>query len=218
MPVWIFVKTTDIAKVWKGLIQPVRNLLRPSVFLISLIPLLLMILAVVNNDLGPDPAKALALDTGRWTLRFLLLCLLVTPLREMTGWSKLAPLRRTLGLYAWFYATLHFLVYVIFLLQLRWFEISDDILERPYITVGFLAFLMLCVLASTSNKFMMRHLGRRWKKLHRLVYVVGALGIIHLTWILRTDITDAVFYATILLLLLGYRLLAYLRRYRLSKV
>lgn len=187
------------------------NLLRPSAFLASLVPLLLIVLAIFTNDLGPDPAKALALDTGRWALRFLLLCLLISPLREITGWPKLIPLRRTFGLYAWFYATLHLLVYVFLLLQLRWFEIWDDILERPYITVGFLAFLMLCVLALTSNKYMMRKLGRRWKRLHRLVYFAGGLGVLHLAWILRTDVTDAVFYGSILVLLLGYRLFAYIR-------
>lgn len=180
--------------------------LRVAIFFISLLPLVLIIVRVVANELGPDPAKTLATETGLWALRFLLLSLAVTPLRELTGWSKVAVLRRMIGLFAWFYASVHFFVYLMFLLQWRWYEIFDDIIERPYITVGFSAFLMLTALGVTSNKPMMRKLGRNWKRLHRLVYLAAMLALIHLTWILRTDLTDAVFYGSILLLLLGYRL------------
>tara|TARA_R100001377_G_scaffold84560_1_gene68384 strand:- start:248 stop:712 length:465 start_codon:yes stop_codon:yes gene_type:complete len=139
----------------------------------------------------------------------LLLSLAITPLRNMGGWPKLFPYRRTFGLFALFYASLHFAIYLVFLLQLRWSEISEDILERPYITVGFTAFLMLVALGVTSTKAMMRRMGRHWRQLHKLVYLINVLGLIHLIWILRTDLTEAVFYASILLPLLAYRVYKY---------
>ena len=179
------------------------------VFLICLLPFARLLYGAVQNTLGPDPADTLAVETGSWTLRFLLLSLAITPLRNLSGWAKLLPYRRTLGLFALFYASVHFLTYVVFLLQLRWSEIFDDILERPYITVGFLAFLILLVLGSTSSKAMMRRLGRRWKQLHRLVYLANILALIHLIWILRTDLTEAVIYGSILLPLLVYRAYRY---------
>lgn len=166
----------------------------------------LLIARIFTNDLGPDPAKTLATETGLWALRFLLFSLAMTPLRELTGWTKVIVLRRMIGLFAWFYACLHFFVYLMFLLQWRWYEVFDDIIERPYITVGFSAFLILTALGVTSNKPMMRKLGKNWKRLHRLVYLAAILALIHLTWILRTDVTDAVFYGSILFLLLGYRI------------
>ncbi len=185
---------------------------RVAVFCISLLPLGLLVRGIVANELGPDPADTLSLETGRWALRFLLLSLAITPLRELTGWVQVTVLRRMLGLYAWFYAALHLLVYLMFLLQWRWSEISSDILERPYITVGFTAFIILTALGVTSNRAMMRRLGRNWKKLHRLVYLAALLALLHLIWILRTDITDAVIYGSITALLLGYRLFRYLRK------
>lgn len=177
-----------------------------SVFVLGLVPFVILCFGVATNSLGPDPADTLAAETGEWTLRFLLLSLAITPLRAIGGWPKLFPYRRTFGLFALFYAMLHFLVYILFLLQLRWSEISEDILERPYITVGFTAFLILCVLGLTSTKAMMRRLGPRWRQLHKLVYVANILALIHLFWILRTDLAEAVFYASILLPLLAYRL------------
>ena len=171
-----------------------------------------MLQRIALNDLGPDPAKTLSLETGRWALRFLLISLAITPLRELSGLPKLILLRRMLGLYAWFYAALHLLVYLMFLLQWRWSEIGSDILERPYITVGFTAFLILTALGVTSNKAMMRRLGRNWKRLHRLIYLAAPLALLHLIWILRTDLFDAVFYGTILVLLLGYRVVRYAQR------
>lgn len=165
-----------------------------------------MVAGVVQNDLGADPARTLAQDTGRWALRFLLMSLTVTPVREVFRLVALAPLRRTLGLFSLFYASIHFLVYILFLLELRWSEIGGDILERPYITVGFVAFLILVALGVTSPKSMVRLLGRRWKPLHRLVYLSIVLAIMHLVWILRTDLFDAFLYGGIAVLLLGYRL------------
>lgn len=181
------------------------------VLVIALLPFALLVMGVIQNSLGADPARTLALDSGRWSLRFLLASLAITPLREVFGLTILAPLRRSLGLYALFYASLHFLVYGIFLLELRWSEIGSDILERPYITVGFTAFLILIVLGITSPRSMVRRLGKKWKALHRLVYAAAILSIIHLTWILRTDLFDAVIYGSILLLLLLYRVVGFLK-------
>lgn len=190
------------------------KIMRWVVFVICLLPLSLLVMGAINNSLGPDPADTLVTETGEWTFRFLLLSLAITPLRNIGGWPKLFPYRRTFGLFALFYASLHFLCYLLFLLQLRWFEISEDILERPYITVGFAAFVMLVVLGVTSSRAMVRRLGRRWKRLHQIVYAVNVLALIHLIWILRTDLTEAVIYASILFPLLAYR--AY--RYFASKV
>lgn len=175
------------------------------VFLLALLPMAVLVVGVLTNTLGPDPADTLAAETGEWTFRFLLLSLAITPLRNIGGWPKVFPYRRTFGLFALFYASLHFLVYLLFLLQLRWSEIFEDIVERPYITVGFSAFVLLVVLGVTSTKKMMRRLGRRWKQLHKLVYLINILALIHLVWILRTDLAEAVIYASILLPLLAYR-------------
>lgn len=180
-----------------------------SVFCLGMVPFLVLLYRALSNNLGPDPADTLAAETGEWTLRFLLLSLAITPLRNIGGWPKLFPYRRTFGLFALFYASLHFVIYLVFLLQLRWSEISEDILERPYITVGFTAFLMLVALGVTSTKAMMKRMGRRWRQLHKLVYLINILGLIHLIWILRTDLTEAVFYASILLPLLAYRAYKY---------
>lgn len=180
--------------------------LRIGVFAVSLLPFLHLVYGAATGGLGADPADTLALESGRWSLRFLLICLAITPLRELTGLVRLAPLRRMLGLYALFYASVHFLVYLVFLLELRWSEIGEDIVQRPYITVGFLAFLILVALGITSNRPMMRRLGRRWRPLHRLIYPATALALLHLVWILQQDLTDAVIYGIIFLLLMAYRL------------
>jgi sulfoxide reductase heme-binding subunit YedZ len=176
------------------------------------VPFLFQLYGAVFNTLGADPAKELALDTGRWALRFLLLSLAVTPVRELSGLAQVAPLRRTLGLFSLFYASLHLLVYALFLLELRWFEIGDDILERPYITVGFTAWLILVALGATSPKRMVRLLGRRWRTLHKLVYLASVLALLHLIWIIRSDISQAVFYGTILIVLLSYRILNHFKK------
>ena len=141
--------TVNTAAGWRR--NPVFWLwLRRLIWLLACVPFVLQVQGAVLNTLGADPAKELALDTGRWTLRFMLMSLTITPLRELAGLPGVAPLRRTLGLFALFYASLHFLVYMVFLLELRWSEIGGDILERPYITVGFIAFLILLAMGATS--------------------------------------------------------------------
>ena len=180
--------------------------LRILTFLFCLIPFVLLLLKVLQNDLGPDPAKELALETGEWSIRFLLLALAMTPLRHLSGRVEFAQRRRMVGLFALFYASVHFLVWVIFLLGLRWGAILEEVVERPYITIGFSSFLILIVLGATSPRVMVRKLGKNWRRLHRLVYVAGVLAIIHLVWIVRTDLSEALLYGAILAGLLGWRL------------
>ena len=180
--------------------------LRILTFLVCLIPFVLLLLKVLQNDLGPDPAKELALETGEWSIRFLLLALAMTPLRHLSGRMEFAQRRRMVGLFALFYASVHFLVWVIFLLGLRWGAILEEVVERPYITIGFASFLILVVLGATSPRVMVRKLGKNWRRLHRLVYVAGVLAIIHLVWIVRTDLSEALLYGAILAGLLVWRL------------
>lgn len=174
-----------------------RKLIKPLVFILALLPLALLLLRILQNNLGPDPVQELSLETGEWTLRFLIIALAMTPLRRITNQVEFTRHRRMIGLYALFYATLHLIVWLMFVLEFRWFAIAEEILERPYITVGFSAYLILLALGITSPKFMVRKLGKNWKRLHKLVYLAAILGVLHLLWILRLDIAPAVFYGEI---------------------
>ncbi|MCY4264157.1 MAG: sulfoxide reductase heme-binding subunit YedZ [Gammaproteobacteria bacterium] len=185
------------------------SLFKPAVFFVVLLPFGLLVLRVLQNSLGPDPAQELAIETGEWTLRLLLITLCMTPLRQLTGRLEFVRVRRMVGLFALFYASVHFLVWISFLLSFRWFAIAEELVERPYITVGFAAYLILIALGVTSPLAMVRKLGRNWKRLHRLVYLAAILAVIHLLWILRTNISEAVIYGAILAILLGYRLASY---------
>ncbi len=184
-----------------------RKFVKPAVFLLALVPFALLLVRALTDNLGPDPAQELSIETGEWTLRFLLITLALTPLRQLTGQSGFIRHRRMLGLFALFYATVHLLVWMNLILGFRWFAIAEEIVDRPYITVGFTAFLILVVLGITSPKTMVRKMGKNWKRLHRLVYIAAILGVIHLLWILRTDVTEAVLYGFITFVLLGYRIL-----------
>ena len=183
-----------------------RKFLKPAVFLLALVPFALLLIRALQNNLGPDPAQELSIETGEWTLRFLLFTLALTPLRDFTGRSEFVRQRRMLGLFALFYATVHLLGWMTFILGFRWFAIVEELLERPYITVGFTSYLILFALGITSPKAMVRKLGKNWKRLHRLVYLASVLGVVHLLWILRTDIGEAVLYGSIVFVLLGYRI------------
>ena len=185
------------------------KLIKPSVFVFALVPFFALLLRIYQNDLGPDPAQELSIETGEWTLRFLLITLAMTPLRQITNLLVFVRHRRMLGLFALFYASVHFLSWMSFLLGFCWFAIVEELVERPYITVGFSAFLILIALGVTSPKAMVRKLGKNWKRLHRLVYLAAILGVVHLLWILRTNIGEAVLYGSILALLLGYRIIRF---------
>ena len=182
------------------------RLVKPVIFFMALIPFIWLLLKVFQNDLGPDPAQALSIETGEWTLRFLLLTLAITPFRQIFRVAEIARLRRMIGLFAFFYASIHFLSWMAFILAFRWLAIAEELVERPYITVGFLAYVILFLLGVTSTNSMVRRLGKNWKRLHKFVYAASILAIVHLLWILRTDVTEAVIYGVLLAILLGYRI------------
>ena len=187
------------------------RLVKPSIFFMALIPFIWLLLKVFQNDLGPDPAQALSIETGEWTLRFLLLTLAITPFRQIFRVAEIARLRRMIGLFAFFYASIHFLSWMAFILAFRWLAIAEELVERPYITVGFLAYVILFLLGITSTNSMVRKLGKNWKRLHKFVYAASILAIVHLLWILRTDVTEAVIYGVLLVILLGYRIIRKLK-------
>ena len=183
--------------------------LKAVVFAVALIPIAhLAYSAIWNIDaLGANPAEFITRSVGDWTLRFLLLTLAVTPVRKLLGWSWLARLRRMLGLYTFFYAVVHFCCYIAFDHVFEVAEIVKDVLDRPFITLGFIALLLLMPLAVTSTNRMVKRLGaQRWIALHRLVYVIALLGVTHFWMMVKRDITEPAIYAMILALLLGYRL------------
>lgn len=174
-----------------------------------------------ENRLGTDPAQTLVLASGGWAIKALILSLAVTPLRQLSGLNALARLRRMIGLFALFYALLHFLAFQVFILGGEWGRLALEIRERPYITVGFLALVILVLLGLTSFNAAQRKLGRRWKRLHQLVYIAGVLAAVHVTWISRSDYGQAVLYGGLIALLLIYRLLrrqsAAVRRFSLNR-
>lgn len=192
---------------------------KPIVFLVSLVPLALLLQAAVFDvdALGANPIEAINRELGDWALRFLLITLAITPLRQLTGRHELVRLRRMLGLFAFFYATLHVASYTGLDQQFAWDEIVKDIIKRPFITVGFISFVLLLPLAATSTNATVRRLGgRRWRNLHRLVYVIGAGAVLHFFWMVKSDIREPLVYAVVLAVLLGYRLWTARRRRQLA--
>ncbi|KFN46991.1 protein-methionine-sulfoxide reductase heme-binding subunit MsrQ [Arenimonas metalli] len=179
---------------------------------LALLPLAWLVRGVVGDGLGADPVAALTHATGEWALRLLLLGLALTPLRRLTGQAWPIRFRRLVGLYAFFYACLHLAVFLVLDLQGFWTQIFEDIVKRPYITVGFAAWLLLVPLAFTSTRGWMRRLGRRWAQLHRLVYAIGVLAVLHFLWLVKSDLREPLVYAAILAGLLGLRLWWRLRR------
>jgi sulfoxide reductase heme-binding subunit YedZ len=163
-------------------------------------------LQLFGASLGADPVKKLEHECGKTALNFLLLTLSVTPVRTLTGLPQLLRLRRMLGLFVFFYAVVHFTVYLVLDLELNFPLLGADIVKRPYITVGFTALLLLVPLALTSTNGMMRRLGRRWQSLHRLIYVIAALAVWHFYWQVKRDVREPLLYLGVLALLLGYRL------------
>ena len=186
--------------------QRVERIAKPLVFIVSLIPLGGLFWMGFQGDLGANPVETITHQTGEWGLRFLLITLAVTPLRRLLGWNWLQRFRRMLGLFAFFYVCLHFATYLVFDHFFNLQTILDDVLERPYITLGFSAFLLLIPLAVTSTNTMMKRLGRNWQRLHRLVYFIGILAVLHFLWLVKADYLEPVIYAGLLALLLGYRL------------
>lgn len=188
-------------------------MLKSATFFLCLLPLGWSIYQVYLlqsggvHSLGADPGKALVHMQGEWAIRLLVLTLLVSPLRKLTGWNRLQKVRRMLGLFTFFYATLHLSAYLVLLLELDFFNLLADIRERPYITVGFAAWLLLVPLAITSTNRMMRWLGRRWITLHRAIYLIAILAVVHVFWIARASYADALLYGSLVAMLLLARIL-----------
>ena len=183
-----------------------RRALRAGTLTLGLAPAVGLAVAAATDGLGANPVEKVTHETGEWALRFLVLSLAVTPLRRVSGWRALTLERRTLGLFAFAYASLHFATYVGLDLAFEWSFLGEDILERPYITVGFATFLILLALACTSTRAAARRLGRRWKPLHRLVYVAGIGAVVHFLWLVKADLREPLVYGAIVAALLGVRL------------
>lgn len=183
-----------------------RWLLKPLVFMAGLVPLALLVEALLADDLGPNPVETVLHTTGDWALRFLLITLAMTPLRRLTGQGIWLRLRRMLGLFCFFYATLHFLTWLGLDREFAWTGVVEDVVKRPYITLGFLAFMLLIPLAATSTKGMMRRLGTAWRRLHRMIYLIAVLAVIHFLWLVKADLLEPLLYGAVLLLLLATRL------------
>jgi sulfoxide reductase heme-binding subunit YedZ len=188
------------------------TLIRVVLFLLCLLPAAWLTWGMLQDRLGANPFEVLTRETGLWTLRLVLLTLLIRPLAEQIKQPWLVRLRRMLGLYSFFYACLHMLTYLWFDQFFDWGEIGRDIAKRPYITIGMLAFTLLIPLAVTSTRGMMRRLGRRWQKLHRLIYLIAPLGVVHFLLLVKADIREPLIYAALVAVLLGYRIRTRIRR------
>jgi len=187
--------------------QQLRWIVKPAMFAAALVPFALLVVRALGDDLGTNPIETLNRTTGDWTLRFMLIVLAVTPLRRLTGWNALLRLRRMLGLFAFFYACVHFLTWIWIDQYFDFNGIVKDVIKRPFITLGFTCLLLLIPLAVTSTNAMVKRLGaRNWRRLHRLVYAIGIGGVIHYWWLVKSDIREPLLYASILALLLGLRL------------
>lgn len=183
-----------------------RDYPKSAIFALSLVPCAFLIYRGITGDLGANPIKEITHFTGDWTLNFLLVTLAVTPLRRLTGYNRLIRFRRMLGLFAFFYACQHFLTYLVLDQFFDWSEIVRDVAKRPYITVGFTAFVLLIPLAVTSTRRMTQRLGSNWRRLHSCIYVIGTLGVLHYLWLVKADVRVPVIYGVILIILLLLRL------------
>lgn len=185
-----------------------KRFIKPLVFILAFLPVVLMGFGVWQDSLGANPIEAVTRSSGDWALRFLLLTLALSTLRRLVGWSQGIRLRRMLGLFAFFYACIHLILYVWLDQFFDWGGIWRDILKRPFITVGMLAFLLMLPLALTSPKAMLRRLGKRWKTLHTLIYPLAMLAVLHFWWMkdAKSDISEPFIYAMILAILLAERI------------
>ena len=186
----------------------VKYVWKPIVFLACLLPVFILVgdLFEITGRLSANPIEDIQDRFGNWGLRFMMIALAVTPLRQLTGKPWIGRFRRMLGLFAFFYVFMHFLVWLVLDKQVNWSAIVEDIGLRPFITIGFAATVLLLAMAATSTNGMRRSLGKRWQQLHNSVYVVGILGVWHYWWQVKQDIREPLVYAVILTALLGYRL------------
>ena len=190
-----------------------RLVVKIAVWAVGLAPLAALGWRIVRDDLGANPISLITNHLGDWTFRLLLASLAMTPLRIVFGWGWPALLRRLLGLFAFAYAALHFCVWILLDHFFNWGQMAEDIIKRPYITVGMLALLTLVPLAATSTTGMIKRLGaRRWTRLHRLVYLTGVLAALHFLWLAKVGRTDQYIYVAVLAALLGVRVVEWARR------
>jgi sulfoxide reductase heme-binding subunit YedZ len=186
--------------------QLVRRVLKPVVFLACLGPAGWLLYRALWGSLGVNPLETLTNETGIWTLRLLVATIAITPIRWLTKWNPIINFRRMIGLFAFFYGTVHFFIYFLFDRSLMLDGLWEDIVLRPYITVGFTAFVLMIPLALTSTKGWIRRLGGpRWNLLHKLVYASASLGVLHYWWKVKLDVTNPMIYAAIVGVLLGWR-------------
>ena len=178
---------------------------KPSIFFLSLIPFVLIFYKIIFNKLGPEPVKEITHFTGEWTLLFIIFTLSMSPLKKITKLNIWISFRRMLGLFLFFYATLHMLTYVVIDYRLDLQSISKDIITKKFIFVGFAAWVLLLPLALTSSKRALIYLKDKWKKLHRLIYIIAILGLVHFIWLVKKDLTEPLIYAVIILILLLFR-------------
>jgi len=179
---------------------------KPVVFLLALLPFVYLVQQLLAGELGPNPIDELTDVTGTLAIRMLLISLMLTPLRWLLKATWPIRFRRMMGLFAFFYATLHISTYLLLDQQFDWSAVAADLLERPYILAGTVAFLIMVPLAITSNKAMVRRLGKRWMSLHRAVYLAGAAAVVHYVWLAKGDLLEPFVYLAVLIWLFSYRL------------
>jgi sulfoxide reductase heme-binding subunit YedZ len=187
--------------------QLIRRVVKPVLWVAGFAPLGYLVWAFLTNHLEAEPVKGMEHFTGRTALVILFITLTITPLRRLTRRNSLIKVRRLIGLFAFFYALIHFTIFLVFDLELSFGDLTHEVMKRPYITVGFAVLLLLGVLAATSPRFMVRKLGKRWQPLHRIIYRAAAGGVLHFTRAQKKDIRLPLIYAAVLALILGARLL-----------
>ena len=183
-----------------------RSYFKPSVFILSTIPFLLITYKTLFNKLGPEPVKEITHFTGEWTLVFICLTLSMSPLKRFTNFTFWVKIRRILGLFVFFYATLHLLTYIVIDYRFDWQQITDDVVKKKYIFIGFAAWILLIPLAITSSQKMMFLLKQNWKKLHRLIYIIAILGSLHFIWLSKTIYFKPLIYFVLITVLLVLRI------------
>ena len=185
---------------------------KPVLFVICLIPLVLYTYWFFSGELGANPIEAITRRMGDWALRLLLITLAISPIIRFTGWNSLVKFRRMLGLFVFFYACVHLSLYITLDKFFDFAEIFDDVIKRPFITAGFSAFILLIPLAVTSSNKMIERLQYRWIQLHRLIYIIGIIAVLHFWWMVKIDTREPAIYAVILVALLGFRIFFYIKR------
>ena len=183
-----------------------KKYLKPGVFILSTFPFLLILYKIFFNKLGPEPVKEITHFTGEWTLIFICLTLSMSPLKRFTNFTFWVKIRRMLGLFVFFYATLHLLTYVVIDYRFDWQQITDDVIKKKYIFIGFAAWVLLIPLVLTSSQKMIIVLKHNWKKLHKLIYVIAIFGSLHYIWLSKTIFFRPLIYFLIITLLLLLRI------------